>query len=211
MNIKFLSSVTLLLLAACGQTLAPSNDAVDIETFTKLLERTFETAPTNAEHNIRDRRVRVEAQALDGYWFYAQLNTGAERKLYRQRLSHITLSKDETAIVQKTYEFNTPEVYVDGWNTPYKLAALTPDDFKSYFQAGCEQIWTPDSKGGWLGYVDPKTCIISSKRRNKDIRIESEGYLREDIYRTNERGYEMDMTFLWGTKPGEMIDLFPVK
>jgi len=125
-------------------------------------------------------------------------------------LSHIIISNDGDTIIQKTYRLKTPAFYENAWLHPERLSALTEDDFESYFNKGCEQIWRPEQDGAWSGYVDPKTCIVTSKRRNKDIRIESEGYLSKDIYRTNERGYEMDMTFLWGTKPGEAIELFPL-
>lgn len=151
------------------------------------------------------------SDSLQGVWFYTQLNTRPERKLYRQRLSHLKISEDGSAIVQTTYGLNTPEKYVDAWNHPVLLSTLKPEDFTRYFKTGCEQVWRPADDGAWMGYVDPQTCVITSKRRGKDIRIESEGYLSKDVYRTNERGYDMDMTFLWGTKPGEMITLYPVQ
>jgi len=199
-------------LAACQNVeTAPKTENVDLEAFATLAEKTFETPEADKDNNIRDRRIRVTSDALEGVWFYTQLNTGAERKLYRQRLSNLTLSEDGTAIIQKTYGLNEPEKYANAWENPDLLAKLTPADFKSYFNDGCEQIWWPQANGAWSGYVDPKTCIISSKRRNKDIRIESEGYLSKNVYRTNERGYDMDMTFLWGTKPGELIELYPLR
>lgn len=199
-----------LFFVSCGKAPTSKDHQLDIDGFAQLFERHFQTSPDNKETIIFDKRIRVKSEALKGYWFYTQLNTGKAHKLYRQRLSHMKPSEDGTAIIQITYGLNEPEIYADGWTRPELLNSLTTNDFKSYFQKGCEQIWRPDEKGGWAGYVDPKTCVITSKRRNKDIRIESEAYLTKDIYRTNERGYEMDMTFLWGTKPGEYIDLYPV-
>jgi len=183
----------------------------DLNSLASMMENTFETAPDNNQNIIRDRRVRIKSEALKGFWFYTQLNTGAEGKLYRQRLSHLQLSADGSTIIQKTYGLKRPELYENAWENPERLEALSANDFESYFNTGCEQVWRSKAEGAWEGYVDPKTCVISSKRRNKDIRIESEGYLSKTIYRTNERGYEMDMTFLWGTEPGEMIDLYPVR
>lgn len=175
-----------------------------------MVENTFATLKPNTANIIKDQRVRIRSDALNGIWFYTQLNTGADGKLYRQRLSQLTLSSDGMTIIQKTFGLKAPEFYVDAWENPERLSNLTTDEFESYFQAGCEQVWRADNRGAWTGYVDPKTCVVSSKRRNKDIRIEAEAYLSKDIYRTNERGYELDMTFLWGTKPGEFIDLYPV-
>jgi len=196
-------------LVACSGVQSDSQ-SIDINTFAALVEKTFETAPDNTKNIIRDRRVRVQSDALEGIWFYTQLNTGADKTLYRQRLSNVRLASDGQSIIQKTYGLKDPALYENAWESPARLSALTPNDFESYFQAGCEQVWTPQESGTWSGYVDPKTCVVTSKRRNKDIRIESEGYLSKDIFRTNERGYDMDMTFLWGTKPGEYITLYPV-
>jgi len=204
------STIISLYLISCASLKTITNEQVDIEIFAAMVENTFATSKSNTENIIKDQRVRIRSDALNGIWFYTQLNTGADGKLYRQRLSQLTLSSDGMTIIQKTYGLKAPEIYVDAWENPERLSNLTTDEFESYFQAGCEQVWRADNRGAWTGYVDPKTCVVSSKRRNKDIRIESESYLSKDLYRTNERGYELDMTFLWGTKPGEMIDLYPV-
>jgi len=191
--------------------IAVKTENANLADFAALAEMTFETSVDNTDNIISDRRVRVTSEALEGVWFYTQLNTGPDRKLYRQRLSNIKLSDDGSAVIQKTYGLNNPEKYTEAWNHPALLNTLTPADFKPYFNVGCEQVWRPGKDGAWSGYVNPATCIITSKRRNKDIRIESESYLSKDIYRTNERGYDMDMTWLWGTKPGEMISLYPIQ
>jgi len=196
-------------LSSCSTSLT-HNESADIISLASLIENTFETAADNTETVIRDQRIRIQSDALEGIWFYTQLNTGVEEKLYRQRLSNLRLSANGTTIIQKTYGFKAPELYVNAWENTERLNALTPDDFESYFTKGCELVWRSVAQGEWTGYVDPQTCIVSSKRRNRDIRIESEVFLSKDIYRTNERGYEMDMTFLWGTKPGEAIELFPL-
>ena len=209
-----LSSLGLVIaLSACGAETPQNNLPInaDINVFASLVENTFVTPPENTDTIIKDRRVRVYSDALDGIWFYTQLNTGADGKLYRQRLSNLTLSDDGSAIVQRTYGLKDPSLYENAWEFPERLKALTEADFKPYLTSGCEQIWKPTQTSAWSGYVDPMTCVITSKRRNKDIRIESEGYLSKDEYRTNERGYDMDMTFLWGSKSGEMITLYPVR
>lgn len=201
-----------LLGSICLTSCAPQerSTVVDVEMLARHIEATFETPGSDTDNIIRDRRVRVNAPALDGVWFYTQLNTGAEGKLYRQRLSHLSLSDDGTKIIQRTYGLKDPPKYENAWGAPGLLEAVTKDDFEPYFNEGCELTWTPQ-EDGWSGYVDPKTCIVTSKRRNKDIRIESEAFISRDIFRTNERGFDMDMTFLWGTKPGEMITLYPVR
>jgi len=180
-----------------------------LESFAKLVDRTFETPESDTENIIRDRRVRIHSETLSGVWFYSQMNTGDMHKLYRQRVLQMTLSEDGGTIIQKAYGLKEPDAYVDLWEKPNLLKTLTPDDIKPYFNEGCDQVWRADMGDGWKGYVDPKTCSITSKRRNKDIRIESESYLSKTEYRTTERGYDIDMNFLWGSKPGEMIALYP--
>ena len=216
MRVAMILKTACLALAACQPSGETAEDqttnapTADIIALAALMENVFETLPDNTENIIRDKRVRVTSDALDGVWFYTQLNTGAEGKLYRQRVSELKLSVDGKDVIQKAYGLKDPAKYADAWNSPELLSALTLDDFDPYFTTGCEQVWTPQAGGAWTGYVNPQTCVITSKRRNKDIRIESEGYLSEDVYRTNERGYDIDMTFLWGTLPGETIALYPV-
>lgn len=197
-----------IVMAAC-QT-ADKTETVNINELAALMENTFVTPADDPKNIIRDVRVRITSDELDGIWYYTQLNTGDEYKLYRQRVSQLTISNEGSQIVQIAYGLKDPAKYADAWKTPGLLNALTQDDFDPYFTKGCEQIWTPQEGGAWTGYVNPGTCVITSKRRNKDIRIESEGYLSHDVYRTNERGYDMDMAFLWGTKPGEFITLYPL-
>lgn len=201
-----------LLVSACQHTDAPTKSKiVDLEALAALMENSFATPPENTDSVLRDRRVRVSSDALEGVWFYTQINRAAEEKVYRQRLSHLTLSEDGKSVVQNAYGLKTPEKYTDAWNTPGLLSSISADDYDPYFDGGCEQAWTPEPDGGWTGYVDPLTCIIKSKRRNQEIRIESEGYLSKDEFRTNERGFDKDMNFLWGSKPGEMITLYPTR
>lgn len=216
---KLLSVITPLLaiaLMSC-QNLRHAESSIDtpraanLDEFASLMEAVFETSPDDTQTIIRDRRQRVKSKYLEGIWVYTQLNTGVDKKIYRQRLSHLSLSEDKTKIIQTAYGFKKPDRYADAWTKISVLNSIKPSDFEPYFDEGCEQIWTPNPDGSWSGYVNPKTCIITSKRRGKQIRIESEGYLSGEVYRTNERGYDMDMTFLWGTKPNEMITLYPIR
>ena len=160
----------LLLLPVLKACAAPSQNHVsaktDLNTLATLIEGTVETPKINTENNIRDRRVRIYSPDLPGIWFYTQINTGESRKLYRQRIAQFTLSEDGHTITQTTYGLNAPEKYENAWETPELLNALTQTDFKPYFDTGCDQVWTPESDGSWTGYVDPQTCVITSKRRN---------------------------------------------
>lgn len=195
-------------LASCA---APKASTLDLENFAEVYENTFETSPDSGDGFVRDQRVRVRAEGLPGVWFYNQLNTGDTRKLYRQRVSHITTDTARDVLLQATYTLNDPAALENAWENPAVLTALTRDDINPLFNVGCELTWKQKSSETWRGYVDPKSCVIDSKRRNKKIRIESESELSTDLYRTSERGYDIDMNYVWGSSPGEMISLYPVQ
>ncbi len=182
----------------------------DLAAFGALYEQTFETPASNTETIIRDRRVRLMpgVGAPQSQWYYMQMNTGLETKLYRQRVVEFGLSDDKSAIIQITHRIKTSEAYEDVWDKPDVLAAFGADAIEPYFPNGCEQRWSR-SGAVWTGYVDPKTCKIFSQRRGAHIRIESESRLSGDLYQTTERGFDEDGEFLWGSKPGEFIDMFP--
>jgi len=182
---------------------------LQLSKFAELFERNFQTPKTNEETIILDRRVAVSNETSQGLWFYTQLNTGKEQKLYRQRLAHITISTDRTYLIQKTYALNIPEKFENAWKNTNLLSNINSKDYVSLFTEGCELIWTPLEGDQWSGKVDPQNCVIESKRRNKKIRIGSVSFLSKDKYQTSETGYEMDMTYLWGSEAGELIDLFP--
>lgn len=205
-----------LMLAACAapQEILPVEPAAETlsetqaESLAVLMTNVFETAPDDPDNDIRDQRVRINAPALDGVWLYYQLNTGPERKLYRQRVISLSTADDGRTVLQRTYVLKEPERYVDAWSEPALLTEMTPEQIELFFEAGCEQVWRPDDTGGWRGYVDPKTCRIFSERRRSYIAIEAEARLDETAYRQTERGYDSDGNTLFGTEPGEFIVLY---
>ncbi|MEM9169133.1 MAG: chromophore lyase CpcT/CpeT [Pseudomonadota bacterium] len=186
---------------------AVASDAETLERFADLMTDTFATAPDDPDNNFVDRRVRVASAALPGVWLYYQLNTGPERKLYRQRVIELARA-DDGAIVQTTYELKAPETYVDGWDRPAALNALTPDDLEPFANQGCAQVWRLTTEGAWRGRVDPATCRIFSQRRGEEIAIEAEAILDDETYRQTERGFDASGAKLFGSEPGDFIVLY---
>ena len=189
------------------ETSAGALEEAQAESLAALMTDIFETAPDDPDNDISDQRVRINAPALDGVWLYYQLNTGAERNLYRQRVISLSAADDGRTVLQRTYVLKEPERYVDAWSEPTLLTAMTPEQIEPFFEAGCEQVWRPDD-GGWRGYVDPTTCRIFSERRQSYISIEAEARLDETAYRQTERGYDRDSNMLFGTAPGAFIVLY---
>lgn len=190
-----------------GQLSLQEKSSPDIEAFAKLMTGEFETAPDDPDNSIRDRRMRLNSPDLNGIWLYYQLNTGEEKKVYRQRVISLTVGRDHETIIQKTYGLIEPETYVDLWENPKLSMSISPQDIEEYFESGCEQRWKP-SGDGWKGYVDPSTCKIFSERRQADISIQAEAQLSQDTYRQTERGFDADGAQLFGTEPGEFITLY---
>lgn len=214
-----LTACGLAVLAMCFQACAVNDKplkldtaltATDVNAFYDLYAREFHTDPDDMDNIIQDRRMAVSAPGLNGDWFYMQLNTGAAKTLYRQRMIRFDVSKDGQSLIQSTYNFQTPQTYENLWENPDVMAAMTMDDLEAYLGEGCQQTWSRKAKDVWYGHVDPKTCLIFSKRRDVDIRIEAEVRLSDNFYQTAERGYDLDNNFLWGTQPGEYITLRPV-
>lgn len=198
----------ILLLLAAGCAASPTDRQTDLAVFAALMTGAFATAPDDPEYNFIDRRALARVAGADGLWLYTQLNTGEEKRVYRQRLSQLTLSAAGDAIIQRTYGLKTPDAFVDAWATPGRLDNLTEEDFEPYFNEGCEQIWRQTAPGAWAGYVDPATCKVFSERRQAEIAIEAEARTDGDIYRQTERGFDADGAQLFGTAPGELIALY---
>lgn len=216
LKILLTSSAAITLAGCTTYNPAPAPDAAtvktltdaDLDAFVALMTDVFETAPDDPDNDIRDQRVLIDAPALDGVWIYYQLNTGEDRKVYRQRVIHLRISENDEALIQSTYGLNEPASYVDAWANPTLLSALTKEKMKPYFEEGCEQVWRPDGAKSWRGYVDPTTCRIFSERRQQYIFIEAEARLDESAYRQTERGIDGEGNILFGTAPGEFIVLY---
>lgn len=213
---SLLLSAAIALVSCTTHHLAPAPDtptiakltSADLDAFAMSMIDIFETAPNDPDNDIRDQRVRVNSPALDGLWIYYQLNTGGDRKVYRQRVIHLSISEGGDALTQRTYGLNEPELYVDAWTNPALLSALTQEKMKPYFEEGCDQIWRPEGANSWRGYVDPQTCRIFSERRQSHISIEAEARLDDTAYRQTERGIDSNGNILFGTEPGEFIVLY---
>jgi len=201
----------LICLNACQNTGESKITEAQLSVFAKLMNRNFQTPADQSDTIILDRRSRANGEGLSGHWIYTQLNTGKDNKLYRQRLVNIVVSEDGQSIIQNTYSLSSPEKFENAWDRPDILSQITRADYKSLIQHGCNMVWTSKKEGEWDGKVNRQTCLIHSQRRDRKIRIGSTAYISQDVYKTSESGFEMDMTFLWGSKEGELITLYPVK
>ena len=178
-----------------------------IEALSEMMLGDFATSPDNLEATIIDRRVAIAIDGETGFWFYSQLNTGDDQKLYRQRFHHVSASEDGQSLVQRSYVPVNAERLVDAWMKKGALTQITAADMKPALGEGCEQVWKVDTTGVWRGTVDPKTCTIFSQRRQQKIGIGADGYYDGNSYGTSERGFDENMNKIWGSEPGQYITL----
>ncbi|MDJ0643178.1 MAG: chromophore lyase CpcT/CpeT [Erythrobacter sp.] len=180
---------------------------VDQAQLAALMVHDFATTPDNTEQTIIDRRIEVTVQGESGVWFYSQLNTGDEFKLYRQRFHQLALSGDGKNLIQRSFVPVDPDRFVDLWTKAGLLTPISKSDMRPVLGEGCTQVWAKDAEGTWHGKVDPRTCEIFSERRQTNIRIGADSYYRGTVYGTSERGFDAEMNPIWGSKPGEYIPM----
>lgn len=185
------------LLASCSPEPNRAADLAD------MMEGQFASLETDTENNFRDRRTKI-ASLGEGEWLYSQINTGAENKVYRQRVIQL-MDVKKGIVEQRAYTLNAEENFVDAGQ---KSIAISFEDLTPAFAEGCAQIWTWERNSGiWNGLVNHETCTIYSTRREKDIGIGARAKVTGDALFQAEAGYELDGTQIWGTKDGEFIEL----
>ncbi len=194
-----------------GQPIAAQDDVASttedagLRQLSQLMLGDFATTPDDLEQTIIDRRIAVSVAGETGIWFYSQLNTGTDQKVYRQRFHRLDLAGDGESVIQRSFEPADANRFVDGWAQPEAFAGLAKTDMKPVLGEGCEQVWARDADGVWRGKVDPHRCEIFSERRQTTIRIGADGFYRGDVFGTSERGFDAEMNPVWGSKPGQYI------
>jgi hypothetical protein len=181
----------------------------EIRDMLNMMQGTYQSDPTEEPDeelpDLLDRRVVVSAPALGRHVVYWQLNSGPERKVYRQRILTFAAG-DDGQIVQTTWSLRDPEAFVDAFASPERFAPLTSDNVEASLPDGCDQVWRR-SEDGWYAEVDPDTCRVWSERRQMWRRIGAEARVAPDAYFQAERGFDDDGNQVFGTKPGELYRL----
>lgn len=206
-EVKF--SVRPVLLLLCVVLAAPAVAEPSADKLVALLEGRYQT--THDTHSpdtpqLTDHRIRVENKALGTHVLYWQLNTGPDQRVYRQRLLIIEPDPASAKLRQRTYSFAEPARFADQFDNAALFAALTSDDLVSELPADCDPLWR-ETPQGWRSYVDPARCIVFSSRHQEYRHIEAEVHLTRDTLRQTERGFDAQGRQLFGTPPGESLEL----
>jgi len=202
---RILPLVCVALLSGCSVMAEPAAPAKQGSAeLARVMEGVFQT-PKDSENNFVDTRLTMAAMG-EGEWLYQQINTGEERKVYRQRVLQL-IDGPDGGVVQQTWKLKDDAGKHDLLIDREMLVGLTVEDIEAALPAGCDQLWRVQQDGSWYGHVDPAVCQIFSERRQATIGIESEVELSAEQMLTTERGYDSDGKQLFGTDPGEFIVL----
>ena len=201
-------------LVAANMTMqiASAADQVELDELAGLMAGRFDNqaaiaAGDAAEDDfLSDWRQRIDAPQLGNTVFYLQLNQGADRDLYRQRILVLSLDAETGSIKQSAYTLTNPEPFADAMSTSDVFRDLGPDDVERMLDDGCAQYWTR-TDDGFSGYVDPDNCRIISSRTGNPRRIEALTILTDTTLDLAERGFDDDGNHLFGSAEGETTQL----
>jgi hypothetical protein len=139
-------------------------------------------------------------ERTDGYWFYVeQAVESSADKPYRQRVYHLYLHDDTTA-VSKVYEIPRPERYTGAWNDDEILGRLPADSLID--RQGCSIYLHRVAKDLFRGSTPGKECL--STLRNAAYAT-SEVTIARDRLESWDRGWNADDQQVWGAEKGGYV------
>ena len=200
------------LIALGLQTQSAAADQAMLDDLADLMAGRFDNQAAVAAGEIEedgflsDWRQKIDAPRLGDTVFYLQLNDGADRGLYRQRILVLSVDEASGAIKQVAYTLKNAEQFVDAMSTSDVFKDLGPDDVERMFDDGCAQYWTR-TETGFTGRVDPATCRIISSRTGKPRRIGALTVITSTTLDLAERGFDDEGNQLFGSADGETTRL----
>lgn len=198
------SIVVVALLLGLGLTPPTLADTDDLRELAALLVGDYFSAATGGVREGRPIYLRIrsiEAPSDAHAALYAEMrHDGVDGEIYRQRV--YLFERQQTAPLRMqalVFEDQQPAVGLIadpalwvrlGWKTQLALVE------------GCDTYWVR-APGGFVGKVDPKTCLIIGKRGDQR-RIASTTLITREFIGQSESGYDIDGARLFGNADDEL-------
>ena len=147
--------------------------------------------------NIHLHMLPVWTNRTDGYWLYVeQAMATATQRPYRQRVYQL-YQQDDTTLVSKVYEMNTPLRFAGAWKNPALLEALTADSLTA--RQGCAIFLRKDMDGKFRGSTPGNECLSSLRGATYAT---SEVVIEKNRMISWDRGWNQTDKQVWGAIKG---------
>ena len=136
----------------------------------------------------------------NGKWLYVEqaVSSGLD-KPYRQRVYHVYIH-DETTIMSKVYEIESPAEFINAWKLNSALEKLPPDMLVD--RQGCGILLHKTEKGSFEGQTVGKECLSSLRGATyatSEVVIDKKKLVSWD------RGWDINDSQVWGAEKGGYI------
>jgi CpeT protein len=147
--------------------------------------------------NIHLHMAPIWTDRTDGYWLYVEQATAkALAKPYRQRIYHV-YKQDDTTLVSKVYEVNTPIRFAGAYKNTNLLNGITVDSLID--RQGCAIFLHKNKEGNYQGSTPGKECLSSLRGATYAT---SEVVIYADKLISWDRGWSKDDKQVWGAEKG---------
>lgn len=148
--------------------------------------------------DIRLHMVRIWKDRVDGYWLYVEQAVRGKDP-YRQRIYHVT-SPEPDLFRSSVFEFEKPEKFKGGWETPEKFDTLAFEQLD--LREGCDIYLRKHGDSAFYGSSIGRECVSTlHDARYASAEIE----LRQDRMITWDRGFNEKGKQVWGAEKGGYI------
>lgn len=189
-------------LVGCAATLPPAGG--ELRELSRLLVGDYFSA---ADGGVREGRpIYLRIRPIDSplphtFALFAEMrHDGPDGELYRQR-AYVFDTGSSAPLAMQALVFDDP-VAASGLRDDPTLWVRQQLGARNTLGEGCDTHWVRQD-GGFLGRVDPATCVITGKRGDRR-RIESQTLITPGYIGQLERGYDLDGKLLFGNPDGTL-------
>ena len=188
-------------LASCGGQGTQTEQMVGMAELSSWMTGSFSTAEQAAADtsflDVNLRIVPIWENRQEGYWFYAEQATSAEKdKPYHQRVYQVSQLND-TTFQSSVYTIDDPLRFAGAWNEPEPLSELSPDSLNP--REGCEIILFARSDSTFTGGTLGDFC---ESERSGATWMTSIMRVNSDMIYIWERGFDEKGSQVWGAVKG---------